>query len=1479
MTHALNPTSPALDSGNPGIVNFPRRDQRGVARIQDGDGNLSTIIDMGAYETTLAVTVDTDSPEVNDDFSPGDLSLPEALGLVASGGTVDFDPSVSSGVITLTEPDNFWYGPNGLRPIDKTVTLEGDGVIIERDPASPDFRFFYVPGSIGSLDPGTLTLRNLTLLGGSAVGGDGGAGGEDGGTGGGGGGAGLGGAIFNQGVLNVDNVIFDQNQALGGTGGDGFFDASLGGGGGGGLGGDGGGGAERKGGGGGGGDGADRNFDDGVVGGGGGGFEGDDDASDGAGIGGGGDAFDDGGTSPKGGDGGQGDEGFGGGGGGGFGGGDDGQDGSVGGLGGTGGGDGGRSPITQFLYGVEAAESDWGLHIIDPSDATASFQGDTGQYMTGLAFHQANGLLYGSGANIGDHQGLLLVDPLAVTATPIGSGYGITRTLADIAYDPISGSLYGWQVRSDGDLHIIDEVTGIATLVGDSGLSLTGGNGLAFDDQGTLFLAGEGTNGLLRTIDKTTGLPIRSVALTGIVSGHQNINSLAFKDGLLYGVMKSDLILISIDPATGQITPIGPITPFQDIDGIEFVPVGASGDTGGGGAFGGGGAGGDFGGGGGVGGGGGGGGGTGSGGGGGFGGGGGGGQPGGDGGFGGGGGGGNSPGLGGFGGGDGASANGDGGAAGGAGGALGGAIFVHTGTATIVGSSFFNNQAFGGTGGDGEPPGDGGFGGDGLGGAIFLDTGGSLDLSESEFDGNDSSGGFGGFSSSVQQAPGEGKGGALYVRDGASVTTGSGLSYSSNSASDPGGTINDNDDTFGLVGPSLTVTTPDDDDNGDLSFGDLSLREAINNARDFSTIDFDPSLYFGGPTTIDMNSGLGRMDIQSDQLAIQGPGASILAVDGLDLSGIFSVPFGFTVHFFDLTLTSGKDATGGAISNLGTLFMTRCDLINNEATDSEGGAIESFGSVDATECDFVNNTAKQGGAILNASAFTLSLTDCTLSGNTADEGGAIYNSLGTMNMTGCTLSGNTASLQGGGIFNDSSDSEIVNSTISGNEALDGSGGGIYSDGSFSDSSMILTNSTVADNRALDGGGGVYNIASGVLTNADLTLNNTIVGDNSSTNTDEEDVDNLDGAVVAFNSLIEFAGTHGLVNGVDGNIVGSDPLLGPLGNNGGLTDTHSLLPLSPVVDSGDNSLVDPGTTTDQRGPGFDRIVDGDGDLSATVDMGAFESPEPADLELTKTTTSGEFDAGGTFVYTITLTNQGPADTFGVTVVDFLSGNLILTDNSPSQGTYTEGTGTWDVGDMASGETAVLTLTVTGIDPFGGFQVDNTAEVTASDTFDFDSTPGNAIGGEDDQETVVLYIRSGLETWRLVYFDPADLQDPTKEATLWGNGADPDFEGIKNLWEYFMGLNPLFNDGAGPEVFNAFLVNGDLVVSYRKSNDTALYSFEIVECTTDLAGFSGCGGSPTVVQDNGDHSIIEVAIPLSGEEILLVRLRIVEGISEP
>ncbi|MCA9201868.1 MAG: DUF11 domain-containing protein, partial [Planctomycetales bacterium] len=132
-------------------------------------------------------------------------------------------------------------------------------------------------------------------------------------------------------------------------------------------------------------------------------------------------------------------------------------------------------------------------------------------------------------------------------------------------------------------------------------------------------------------------------------------------------------------------------------------------------------------------------------------------------------------------------------------------------------------------------------------------------------------------------------------------------------------------------------------------------------------------------------------------------------------------------------------------------------------------------------------------------------------------------------------------------------------------------------------------------------------------------------------------------------------------------------------------------------------------------------------SATV------SPTAADLSLTKTVNDAAANVGDNVTFTITVSNAGPDGATGVVVTDALPAGLTFVSSTPSQGTYNSGTGVWTVGSVANGGTATLQLVATVANT--GAKT-NTAEITASDQLDPDSTPNNAAGAEDDQASATV-----------------------------------------------------------------------------------------------------------------------------------------------
>ncbi|MFO0907148.1 MAG: choice-of-anchor Q domain-containing protein [Isosphaeraceae bacterium] len=343
---------------------------------------------------------------------------------------------------------------------------------------------------------------------------------------------------------------------------------------------------------------------------------------------------------------------------------------------------------------------------------------------------------------------------------------------------------------------------------------------------------------------------------------------------------------------------------------------------------------------------------------------------------------------------------------------------------------------------------------------------------------------------------------------------------------------------------SLVVTTGDDVVNP--SDGLTSLREAVAYAAikpGADTITFAPSVFAvlltSGQITLDSN------------VSILGQGAVVtIARASANEFRIFDVPAGVSARLENLTVTGGLVplfTLGGGVRNAGTLSVFACVFLNNSAYD--GGAIQNYG--------------------------TLSVDSSTFTGNAATVRGGGLKNEGTATVTASSFSGNSASL-GGGVMNVASFT-VTNSTFSGNSAA--SGGGIFHNVGM----LKVVNSTLAANTASTGARGID------LAGGSATLNNTVVAGSGVL---------LSGTFAGSSNLVQ----DGSGTGLTGTIV-ADPLLGPLADNGGPTQTHALLPGSPAINAGSNALAldaqgNP-LTTDQRGPGFPRILGG------TVDIGSFE----------------------------------------------------------------------------------------------------------------------------------------------------------------------------------------------------------------------------------------------------------------------------------
>ena len=127
------------------------------------------------------------------------------------------------------------------------------------------------------------------------------------------------------------------------------------------------------------------------------------------------------------------------------------------------------------------------------------------------------------------------------------------------------------------------------------------------------------------------------------------------------------------------------------------------------------------------------------------------------------------------------------------------------------------------------------------------------------------------------------------------------------------------------------------------------------------------------------------------------------------------------------------------------------------------------------------------------------------------------------------------------------------------------------------------------------------------------------------------------------------------------------------------------------------------------------------------------PTSADLSLTATADTYTPSGAGYVWYTIAVNNSGPSTATGVKI-RFLVGAGGYASDIPSQGSYNNTTGIWATGTLASGASANLKVQFGLGGAPSGTVIAYTAEVTASDQADPDSTPNNGNAAEDDQASV-------------------------------------------------------------------------------------------------------------------------------------------------
>jgi hypothetical protein len=371
--------------------------------------------------------------------------------------------------------------------------------------------------------------------------------------------------------------------------------------------------------------------------------------------------------------------------------------------------------------------------------------------------------------------------------------------------------------------------------------------------------------------------------------------------------------------------------------------------------------------------------------------------------------------------------------------------------------------------------------------------------------------------------------------------------------------------------------------------------------------------------------------------------------------GIDNISAVLTLYNTAVTANSGD--TGGGISSYDATTTLNGSSVENNSGGFAGGIynLVDYGSATLTLNDSTvgdNSSDFFGGGIGNeglGGSALCTLNNSTVSGNAARSGGGgIFNNSNfgsaTLTLKNSTVSDNSTSRFGGGVENygdegGNSTVTVSNCTVSNNSVVEG-GGGILNSGFFAGSATLtLSNSTISSNSANRGGGietlsdevGSNSTATLTLLNCTLSNNSAVLGncillfDNANSNPTLELANTILNAGASGDNILKgqagtvtshgynlssdatsgdsTTGPGGLLN-APGDIRNTNPLLGPLKNNGGLTLTHALLKNSPAINTGDPSfnpyLFNPPLVYDQRGASFPRIVGG------RLDIGSFEA---------------------------------------------------------------------------------------------------------------------------------------------------------------------------------------------------------------------------------------------------------------------------------
>ncbi|MCA9130792.1 MAG: right-handed parallel beta-helix repeat-containing protein, partial [Planctomycetales bacterium] len=359
-------------------------------------------------------------------------------------------------------------------------------------------------------------------------------------------------------------------------------------------------------------------------------------------------------------------------------------------------------------------------------------------------------------------------------------------------------------------------------------------------------------------------------------------------------------------------------------------------------------------------------------------------------------------------------------------------------------------------------------------------------------------------------------------------------------------------------------------DELDASNQETSLREAVRLAAEGAEITIRVT------GTIALRYGPIRVD---KSMTIAGPGKEKLTISGQDKTQIFEIDDHVPSNDSPVTLR-GLRCTEGRCADMRSVG-TGWGGSGTGWGAHGGGAIFSTESLLVEDCEFRRNTSEfGGGAVSSDGGLESTYRRCSFSENSAKVGGAVHLHTQKARVENCTFEANQTFSLSSAVNHCGNSMVIVNSTFADN--VDRSSTSAWGAVLAHTSKASIDHCTFTRNM----GGAIVmtyhptywaRLEVGKdFAGPNLTVTNSILFGNMDRNNSSLDLQKDKGLTCTFRDCIIGTLPAGMVS-TDDNLLGVDPKLGPLKDNGGPTKTIGLLPGSPAIDAADSQIE-----FDQRG---------------------------------------------------------------------------------------------------------------------------------------------------------------------------------------------------------------------------------------------------------------------------------------------------------